>query len=149
MKTKTAKELTLEWHERVWNNLEEAAIHELMCTRCDIAGLDLSSPGPEGFLKLYHQFLSVFEAIHIDVFEMAEEDGHVVGHARFTATHKATNRKVDFPFSLSVKWKDGKATEARNVVDYTTLLSQLDMLDMNTLAQALSPQSKSEAMSQS
>jgi len=137
MTQKSGKELTLEWFKRVWNNGEQAAIHELMSPNCEVKGLDLPATGPEGFLPFYHNFQALFDDIHMDIFEMIEDDGHIVGHGRFQAMHKKSGNKVDIIFSSSIKWVDGKATEARNVVDFVGMLSQMGELDSELVAKAL------------
>ncbi|WOO42795.1 ester cyclase [Rubellicoccus peritrichatus] len=134
MNAKTGKELTLEWFERVWHNAEVTAISELMCQHCNVKGLDMDSSGPAGFIPLHSAFCSAFESIRIEVLEMIEEEGVVMGHARFIAVHKATERKVDFVFSFSARWKDGRMSEARNVVDYVAMLSQLGLFDQHSMA---------------
>ena len=65
-----------------------------------------------------------------------EEEGFVIGHAHFTAIHKAAQNNIDIIFSLSIKWKDGQAVEARDVVDYTTMLTQMGLLDQDIMAKA-------------
>ncbi|MGB0993844.1 MAG: ester cyclase [Akkermansiaceae bacterium] len=134
---KTGKELTLEWFQRVWNNCEHDAIFDLMSEECEIHGLNLQKRGASGFAQFHTAYCKAFENIHIEVFEMAEENGLVIGHARFTAKHKKSNNDVDMVFSLSVRWQDGKAIEARDVVDFTTMLSQIGAFDMRVLADAI------------
>ncbi|MCZ6671926.1 MAG: ester cyclase [Verrucomicrobia bacterium] len=134
--TKSAKELTIEWHNRVWNNRDEDAIYELMDDKCIVHGLDLTEPGPKGFVRFHRQYFEIWDNIQIDIFEMIEDGNLAIGHARVTGIHKPTQNKIDAPFSISVKWQDGKIIEARNVVDYVTLLTQMGALQPEIMVNA-------------
>ncbi len=133
---KSAKDLIYEWHDRVWNHLEEAAIFELMDGTCVVHGLDLPEPGPKPFVAFYRNYLKTFSDIHHEIFELVQDGDHVVGHARMTATHIPTGKQVNVPFSISVVWKNGKAVEARNVVDFFSLLTQLGVLQPEIMTKA-------------
>ena len=139
---KSAKELTIEWHDRVWNNREENAIYELMDDNCEVAGLKLSCPGPKGFVEFHRQYFQVWDPINIDIFEMIESEDQAIGHANIRGIHKPTGKKIDAVFSISVKWKDGKIIEARNVVDYVTLLTQMGALQPEVMMEAFTPSVK-------
>ena len=134
---KTAKELVTEWFDRVWNQRDRAAIEELMCEDCTIHGLNLSEKGPSAFESFHSAYCSAFEQIHIDIMEMAEEGNLVIGHARFAAIHRETQKDLSFLFSFSAYYRDGQLAEARNVVDFLSMLDQLEMLDGSLMEQAL------------
>lgn len=134
---KTGRELTLEWFNRVWNNLEESAIDELMCKDCEIQGLNLAEKGPEGFKQFYRSYCAAFENIVMEVFELVEEEGLVLGHVRFTGTHLGSGKNVDIVVSLSVRWVNGKASFGRNVADFVTLLAQIGSLNPEILSEAI------------
>lgn len=136
---KTPSELTIEWHERVWNLREESAIYELMDETCLISGLILDGPGPAGFIKFHRQYFQLWEDIRIEIIEMLENGDLAIGHANVTGIHKSTGNKINAVFSFSVRWKNGKAIEARNIVDYTTLLFQMGAMDPEVMIKAFTP----------
>ena len=109
-----------------------------MDENCVIRGLQLPCPGPEGFVQFHRLYLSLYENIHIDVFELVEEGNVAIGHARVTGIHKKTGNKIDTVFSISIRWKEGKVIEARNVVDYVALLGQMVDFIPELMVQAFS-----------
>ena len=137
IETVTAVDLTLEWFERVWNKLDETAIYDLMADCCEIKGLNLQDVGPKAFVSYFEKFTSTFEDIEIIVFEILENDDLVLGHARFTAKHRDSGINVDTVFSISAKWQDGKMIEARNVINFISLLSQLGFVDQDFFQKAI------------
>ena len=139
---KSPKELTEEWHQRVWNDRDEDAIYELMDDECVVHGLDLTGPGPKRFVEFHRQYFEVWDPINIDIFEMIEFEDRAIGHATVKGTHIPTGNEIDAVFSISVKWRDGKIVEARNVVDYVTLLTQMGALDKNVMKEAFTPKSE-------
>ena len=133
---KSGKQLTLDWFERVWNGSDERAIHELTCPDCEIKGLEMPMAGPDGFVAMHRMFQDAFSDINVEVLDLVEEDGHVAGHAQFHANHRSTDKPVSITFSISVKWRDGRMTEARNVVDYFGLLTSLGLVEARSLSAA-------------
>lgn len=125
------------WFEQVWNQGNEDTIHEMMDEECEIKGLGLSEKGAEAFLGFYRTFQGAFDGIHIDLIDLMEEGENVMGNARFTAVHRQSGKKVDFVFSALGRWRDGKIVEARNVVDFTTMLTQVGALDESVMRTAL------------
>ncbi|WP_309396830.1 ester cyclase [Cerasicoccus maritimus] len=141
----TPIELTQLWHERVWNQADESAIYEMLGENAVLEGLNLAEPGPAGFVPFHRGILMSFEGAHIEITQLIEQDGVVVGHAVFTGIHRASQSPVTIEFSLSVRWEDGKIAEAKNVVDYLPMLSQLKLFSQGDLGAALGlipPESK-------
>ncbi|WP_269540144.1 ester cyclase [Cerasicoccus fimbriatus] len=130
-------ELTHSWFRRVWNEQEEAAIHELLHPETVIEGLNLPAAGPEGFLPFYRTILENFQDHHVEVLQVVEQDGLVAGHAVFTGIHRATKTPVAIEFSLSLRWQNGQIIECKNVIDYLPMLSQLKLFSQETLGEAL------------
>lgn len=126
---KTAKELTREWFDRVWNHLDRSAIEELMDPECEILGLTATVRGPRGFLSVHESFTRAFDQIHVELVELVAEENEVAGHARFGARHRESQRQVDMMFSFSGKFENGRLKQVRHVVDYTSLLAQLNLFD--------------------
>ncbi|MBK1876986.1 ester cyclase [Pelagicoccus mobilis] len=136
---KTGKHLMLDWFERVWRRNDINAIAELMAPDCIVHGLGVPVTGPDEFKGFHHTFIQAFGEPSVDVFEIEEIEDKTIGHATFRATHKSSNQAIEFVFSFSVRWQDGKAIEARNVVDFTSMLAQIGAIAPNTLINALLP----------
>ena len=133
----TGKEVVQEWYDRVWNQSEEAAICELMDCDCKIDGLAVRKQGSEGFTEFYRGFQATFEDMHIEVMEMVEEDGRVFGHAKFTGKHIKSGNPVELIFATSATIQEGKIVEARDVVDFGSLMDQIGAVKLPNLAEAL------------
>lgn len=127
----------LEWYERVWKHNEPEAIAELMAPDCVVHGLGVPVTGPEQFKGFHDSLIQAFSDPSVEVFEMEEIGDKTIGHATFKAQHKPTNQYVEFVFSFSVRWHDGQAIEARNVVDFTGLLTQIGAFNPLTLVESL------------
>jgi len=134
---KTGKELTLEWFERVWNNGDKSAISELLCESCDVQGLNLEEKGPSGFNQFHDAYCNAFGNIRVEVIEMIEEEDVVLGHAKFIGKHRSSGEDIEMLFSYSLQWKEGKAVRARNIVDFTGLLSQIGAIDSDAVEKAI------------
>ncbi len=136
---KTEKELMLEWYERVWKQNDENAISELMAPNCIVHGLGIPVIGPDQFAEFHDNFIQAFRDPWVEVFELVEADSVTLGHATFRAIHSPTDRNIEFVFSFSVKWVNGQAVEARNVVDFTSMLAQIGAFNPNILVESLKP----------
>lgn len=123
------KELTHQWFERVWNQLDEGAVMELMHPDGEILGLGTTVVGREGFIGYHRAFRRGFDQIRIEIVDLVAEDTAVAGHARFSAIHRGSGREVDIFLSFAGRFEDGKLRWVRNVVDFTALLSQIGTLD--------------------
>lgn len=132
-------ELTRTWFQRVWNERDSEAVHELMHPDAMIEGLNMAQPGPAGFLPIHQAFLNGFDSTHVDLLEIMEQHGSVMGHGVFTGIHHATETPVTMEFSFSGRWENGQLMEARNVIDYLPMLSRLKLFDQDILGRALDP----------
>jgi predicted ester cyclase len=125
----TSKELTREWFERVWNQLDEGAVMELMHPEGEALGLGTSVVGREGFIEYHRAFRRGFDQIRIEIVDLVAEADSVAGHARFSGLHRVSGREVDIFLSFAGRFENGKLRWVRNVVDFTALLSQVGTLD--------------------
>ncbi|NRA37256.1 MAG: ester cyclase [Planctomycetes bacterium] len=135
----SAKQLTEEWFDRVWNQGDQAAVHEMMCTSCTVKGLPMEKAGPDGFVGIHQVFQSTFDNIKVDIEEIHEIGNRAIGHAHFTGTHKGSGKAVDIIFSFSGEWHNGKVTDARNVIDFAALLTQIGTIKETAVFDALMP----------
>lgn len=127
----------LEWYDRVWSQCDDNAISELMHPDCVVHGIGVPINGPDDFKNFHHSFLQAFSKPNVEVIEMIETEEVSIGHAIFRAKHLKAETDIEFQFSFSVKWKDGKAVEGRNVVDFTSVLTQIGVLEPNVFVESL------------
>jgi predicted ester cyclase len=125
----SVKQLAKSWLERVWNQNDLSAVAELMHEECEVLGLRNSVVGPTGFLKIHESFTAAFDQIHVEVVDLVAEGEEVAGHARFAARHRLSGKEVDLIFSFSGSFEAGQLRRVRNVIDYTSMLAQLDLLE--------------------
>ena len=123
------KGMIREWFERVWNQLDLTAVDELMHAQGEILGLGNTVVGRSGFKEVHHSFTASFDQIHVEVVDLVAEGNEVAGHSRFAARHRQSGREVDFMFSLHGLYEDGFLRKVRNVLDYTSLMAQLNLLE--------------------
>ena len=136
MTSEDCKQLVRDWFERVWNQLDPAAIDELMSPDCEMLGLGQTVLGPEGFKAIQSQYSSAFDQIHVEPVELVGEDTIVAGTGRFSAKHKTSGLEVDFFFGYSAKCANGQVVWVRNVVDNASMLAQLHLLDESSFTSA-------------
>ncbi|MEM9015713.1 MAG: nuclear transport factor 2 family protein [Verrucomicrobiota bacterium] len=129
METDEAKAKTRDWFERVWNQLDRSAVGEMMHDEAEVMGLGPTAVGPSGFLEVHKRFSAAYGQIHVSIVDLVGERNEVAGHGRFSAVHLASQTEVDFLFSFAGEFSDGKLIWVRNVVDYTSLMGQLNLLD--------------------
>ncbi|MEM7603012.1 MAG: ester cyclase [Verrucomicrobiota bacterium] len=123
------KQITMEWFERLWNQLDLTVVDQWMREDCEVLGLGNTVVGRSGLKQVHESFTSAFDQIHVEVVELVVDGAEVAGHARFAARHRQSEREVDFMFSLYGVFEDGGFRRVRNVVDYTSLMSQLNLLE--------------------
>lgn len=112
-----------------------------------IDGLNMRQPGPDGFLPIHQAFISGFDNTHVEILEMMEKDGSVMGHAVFTGIHHATQTPVTMEFSFSGRWENGLLMEAKNVIDYLPMLTQLKLFSEDLFGKAFDPGGKRDTRS--
>ena len=123
------KEKTREWFDRVWNRLDLSVVDELMREDCEVLGLGNSVVGRAGFRSVHESFTAAFDQIHVEVIDFVAEGNEVAGHARFSARHRQSGREVDLMFSFYGCYEEGCLRRVRNVVDYTSLMAQMNLLE--------------------
>jgi predicted ester cyclase len=129
METPTSKELAHQWFDRVWNQLDEGAVLDLMHPRGEILGIGTAVVGRDGFLLYHRACRRGFDQIRIEIADLVGEADAVAGHARFSALHRESGREVDVLLSFACRYEKGKLRWARNIVDFTAVLSQVGTLD--------------------
>lgn len=137
---KSLKALNDAWFERVWNQRDRNAIFELLADDCQIGGLPPSDQPPkEAFATFHDTILAAFENLTITPHVWAEHGNTIVGHGKFKGKHRATGNNVDFRFAYQVTWKNGRVTEADNIIECQTALDQTGTLSDSSIEELLKP----------
>ena len=117
------------WFDRVWNRLDEKAVHDLMSENGEILGLGTTVVGREGFIGILRLYQAAFDQIHLEVVDLVGDASSVAGHARFSAIHRQSAREVDVLYSFAARCEGDQLIWIRHVVDFAALLSQIGTLD--------------------
>lgn len=123
------EKITREWFDRLWNQLDVTVMDEWMHEECEVLGLGNTVVGRAGLRQVHESFTAAFDQIHVEVVDLVSDGKKVAGHARFAARHRQSEREVDFLFSLYGEFEEGQFRRVRNVVDYVSLMSQLNVLE--------------------
>lgn len=87
---RSAREVATQWFQRIWGERDESAITELMSP--DSVGVHeggVISRGPEDFRKFFHNFITTFPDMHLEVLDIVAEDGKAVVRWQAHGTHQA------------------------------------------------------------
>ncbi|MBL8245553.1 MAG: ester cyclase [Rhodanobacteraceae bacterium] len=125
-----------EWFERVWNQGDEGAIHELMPAHALFHGLpsgDASGPsGPAGFIPYFRMFRTAVPDLHVEILRTVAEGERVAVHCRVTGTHtgpglseRISGARVCFEGMVFGDVREGQIHEGWNLFDSMALNSQI------------------------
>jgi predicted ester cyclase len=130
-----AKRIIHEWFERVWNQGDEAAIHQLMAPGARYHGLRAEEenpiPGPAGFLPFFRSFRAAFPDIHVEILRTVAETDLVAIHCRVTGTRAAAppgevpGARVCFEGMVFATVRQGQIDEGWNCFDFLAMNAQL------------------------
>jgi ketosteroid isomerase-like protein len=127
-----------EWFRRVWNNLEGAAIDELMTADCVAHGLGAEPlRGPAGFHTLYDAFTASFKDIRIEVLHEIHEEDRVAAYCLAHVTTRADERPLSFYGCAMMRLRGHQIAEAWNVWDFLTLAEGVGAVPKQSLQLAL------------
>ncbi len=134
-----SRNIVQQWFEYVWNRNDSSYIDKMLAEDCEITGLR-SEPirSAEEFHLFHKQMNTVLGDMQVDVTHLLEKEDLYSGFISVSAIHKMSNKPVKFSSSFYGSLKDGRIYKSVNLVDYTTLLVQIGVLDSETLQQALS-----------
>lgn len=119
-----------DWFERVWNQLDEGAIEEMMAEDCEVLGVSAMPVNREQYVEFYRTVRSAFDEIRMEIADVVVEEDAAAGHVRFSGKHRDSGKEVDFVFSFAARLEEGRFVWVRNVVDYSLLLYQLGDFDL-------------------
>jgi len=129
------------WMDRVWNQLDESAIDELLAPEAVSHGLaEAPLRGPADWHMFIKRFSSVFSDIKIEIQDQIWSGDRLA--ARFTANmvHRSTNKSVAVQGTCFSRVRNGQIVEAWNLVDFVPMLIALGVVSQDTVAQLLAPQ---------
>jgi steroid delta-isomerase-like uncharacterized protein len=126
------------WFEEVWNQRQVAAIDEILAPDCPIHGL---GPAPliggAGFRVFHQAFGRAFPDLHLEVLSVVvgEDDVAVRFRSRGTHTGDTMGPPSGKPISVEgvtfARFRDGRAIEAWNLVDFLGMYQQLGWVAAN------------------
>ena len=125
--------------ENVWNKRDTQFIHDHLCGSCVIEGLPESAQSPEGFAAFRDGLVAGIPDMHIEVVEAVEAGEKVAGVCRVTGTHAARGKAVDFQFGFTAVVREDRIVEARNVVDFLTMLQQTEEVPRDAAERSFLP----------
>jgi ketosteroid isomerase-like protein len=132
---KTPTEIYREWFEEVWNKKCDDAVDRLLTNPCRAGGLGQPVATPDEFKAFRQNMFSVFDDIHFTVQEIAETGDWVCGRL---IKHTATGKPVEFECGCNLRMDGQKVTEAYNVVDFLSVLTQIGAIPADALPRGLS-----------
>lgn len=133
------REMTRDWLESFWNEVEARSSLELIHPDGEFLGWGRSVQGSVGWLQMRERFHAAFDALEVTVIDLIGQESEVSGHARFAARHRKSDREVDVFFSFFVRWKEGKVAWMRSLLDTSSLMAQLNLLDLKRWDVVLEP----------
>lgn len=125
--------------EQVWNQRNDQFVKDHLANPCRLDGLPPECQSPAGFIQFRDGLVGAIPDLHLETLECIQEGRTAMGHFRVTGHHKRTNEEIDFTFACSVVIKDNKIVEARNVVDFLTMMVQTKAISPELLAVNLQP----------
>ncbi len=127
-----------QWFERVWNSGEANFIDEGLCAECELTGLDAETiKSPEDFHRFHQMLNSLFQDIHIVIDHLTEDGDTFAGVVTVNATHKPTDKPINFKSSFFGTSKEGQIHKVTNLVDYLSVLIQIGALPSDVIARGL------------
>lgn len=119
--------------ENVWNQRDNQFIRDHLGCDCQIEGLPESCQTPEGFAAFRDGLVAGIPDLRVEVIECIQEGEKVAGVLRVVGTHGATGKPVDFQVGCTAVVRDDRIVEARNVVDFLTMLQQAELLPVDVV----------------
>ncbi len=127
------KQILRRWFDRVWNQRDEATIHQLMAKDCIAHGLVPNVlAGPDGFLPFYKSFIQAMPDLQITLEDLLEDEDRVA--ARWTAAGTLTGdglgvaptgKRASIAGMTFARINNGQIVEAWNTFDMLDMHHQL------------------------
>lgn len=127
------------WMDQVWNKQNDDHVRKHMAKGCIVHGLPGAPKGPEAFIAFRKGMSATITDLHIDVLEQAKQGKWHLVICKVTGTHARTGKSVAFTFGGSARVRKKRIREARNVVDFLTVLLQTGLISPAEVEQHLSP----------
>jgi ketosteroid isomerase-like protein len=126
-------ERVIEWFERVWNQMDEKAIGELLAGDGEVLGLGTTVLGQPGLVAIHRAYRRTFHQIRVEMVDLVSGETDGAGHVRFSAVHRANGAEVDVLWSFAVRLEGGRIGRIRHVIDHAALLSQIGTFDLRAV----------------
>lgn len=140
MSQETPETIMHTWMRRVWNELDDAAIDELMAPDARVHGLTAEPiRGTAGWRVFYEAYKAAFDEIHITIDDQIVDGEKVAILFSVAMVHRASGTPVEAQAMAIVYVRDGKVVEGWNLVDFLPMLVELDFVPADALDRALAP----------
>jgi predicted ester cyclase len=124
------------WFEEVWNNGRQGTIDEMMLPDITTHGLEhpdgTEVDGKTAFKAFHKQLCASFSEIHVEVTQTVAGGDWEAAHCVVSGVHTgdglglpATGRRVSFTGMCMVRLQNGRAAEAWNNFDLSSMYRQL------------------------
>jgi len=126
------------WMRRVWNELDHAAIDEMLAPDALVHGVsDVPLRGPDGWRQFYGQFVEAFGGFRFEIVDQVVSGDKVAGRFVGSMTHKGTGKAVTVDGMIICRVSDGKVVEGWNTVNFLPMLTSLGTVRPDAINRAL------------
>lgn len=137
MGKETVETITKTWMDRVWNQLDTAAIDELIADGHVAHGAGDPIKGRAGWHDFHAEFTAAFSDIRITVEDQIVSGDKAASRWSGTMVHRASGTPVSLSGMLIVRVRDGQFVEGWNSIDFLPLLSTLGIIPSDSIQKAL------------
>ena len=126
------------WLRRIWKEGDPNVVSELCHEDMDVVlSRQIVTSHRDEFREFVAAIRSTFSACEATIVDFLESGDRVAAFCTFRGTRISDGREMDFDFSFIGRIREGRWTEARNVVDYSEMLACLGEIQPETVAKAL------------
>ena len=133
----TAQKLLHDWFENVWNRKDDDFVHAHLAKTCEVHGLGPRQTwSADDFLDFRNRLLGTIAGLRVEVLDSMQQDDRTLGLARVTGTVNGSPVDFELGYWARVNSED-RIFEARNVVDFLSLLVQSGTVKADVVAELL------------
>ena len=138
MGTETPETILKTWMSRVWNELDDSAIDELLAPEALVHGLgDVPMRGRAEWRQFHSAYVTAFSDIRVDVEDQVVSADKVAGRIVVTMSHRATRTPVTITGMVMCRVSGGQIVEGWNAVDFVPMLTALNIVPQDAMARAV------------
>jgi len=130
----TNVEIINTWFQEVWNEGREDTIDRLLDDNCVVTGLISGEiKSCQHFKEFQKQIFDSYSNFRIEVLNTISSGDDVASLVKCRGLHNNTDKEVNFNACFIGKIKNGKISEAYNVVDFLSPLLQTGIIEERQL----------------